>query len=222
MHVHAHHQHAHFCHVFSWLTTAGKRFANMSSGGRLDWEMWREGHDHDVGRAGTWRILEAETGLVDIGKLFLVLRLWEPCTYVVNSLACRDVKHKKQSCRSSRTSVTPTRVCLCGFSTMFPPLYKGKGDSFVSLFSPFLPFYIPGSACIRCTCLEKLCVCHTIVRPSAAVCSSVPHLNNTKDTPPTHLTSAAGFRSFFSSAKFCIWVFSVEAPVQVDGGVHVL
>lgn len=52
MHVHAHHQHAHFLSVFSSLTTVVKRFTNMSRGGRVNGELWREGHDHDGGGGG--------------------------------------------------------------------------------------------------------------------------------------------------------------------------
>lgn len=52
MHVHAHHQHAHFLSVFSSLATVVKGFTDMSSGGGLKEELWREGHGHDVGGGG--------------------------------------------------------------------------------------------------------------------------------------------------------------------------
>lgn len=193
MHVHAHHQHAHTCSVFRWLATARRRFANMSSAGRLNGELWREEHDRDVGGADTGRTLEAKTGLAHPGEPSLALSPGEPCTYVETRSACSDVKHKKQSCRSSRTSVTPTRVCLCGFSMMFPPLYKGKGDSFVSLFFSVSTFLSSWFCLCRVFMYEEaLCL-----GPLAAGCTSLLHLNPTGGAPHTHLTSAARFRSFF-------------------------
>lgn len=39
-----------------------------------------------------------------------------------SNLAFSNVKHKKQSCRTRRTSVTRTFVSLHGFGVMFPPL----------------------------------------------------------------------------------------------------
>lgn len=57
-------------------------------------------------------------------------------------MAFSNVKHKKQSCRTCRTSVTRTFVSLYGFSVMFPPPGEERfwTLSFVTVFFFFFLF----------------------------------------------------------------------------------
>lgn len=86
-------------------------------------------------------------------------------------MAFSNVKHKKQSCRTCRTSVTRTFVSLYGFSVMFPPPGEERfwTLSFVTvIFFPFFffrcvsTFLILDSGCIvfdvHCTFTKMHCV----------------------------------------------------------------
>lgn len=92
-----------------------------------------------------------------------------PVNMWYSNMAFSNVKHKKQSCRTCRTSVTQTFVSLYGFSVMFPPLGKECfwTLSFVTGFFFFFfccvsTFLILDSGCIvfdvHCTFTEMHCV----------------------------------------------------------------
>lgn len=66
---------------------------------------------------------------------------WEkPVNMWYSNMAFSNVKHKKQSCRTRRTSVTQTLVSLYGVSVMYPPLGKERFRtlSFVTVFFFFM------------------------------------------------------------------------------------
>lgn len=65
MHVHAHHQHAHVLSVFSLLATVVKRFTNMSSGGRLNGELWREEEEEEKDKDEGYRKQKLHQGTRD-------------------------------------------------------------------------------------------------------------------------------------------------------------
>lgn len=50
----------------------------------------------------------------------------KPVNMWYSNMAFSNVKHKKQSCRTCRTSVTQTFVSFHGFSVTFPPLGKER------------------------------------------------------------------------------------------------
>lgn len=53
-----------------------------------------------------------------------------PVNMWYSNMAFSNVKHKKQSCRTCRTTFTQTLVSLYGFSVMFLPLGKDICNSF--------------------------------------------------------------------------------------------
>lgn len=86
-----------------------------------------------------------------------------------SNMAFSNVKHKKQSCRTCRTSVTQTFVSLHGFSVMFPPLGQERSWTFSFVTSSLFffslvvsTFLILDSGCIvfdvHCTFRETHCV----------------------------------------------------------------
>lgn len=97
----------------------------------------------------------------------------KPVNMWYSNMDFSNVKHKKQSCRTCRTSVTQTFVSLYGFSVMYPPLGKECfwTLSFVTgFFFFFLCFYFFNSRfwlySIWCTLYiygDALCTVHSTI-----------------------------------------------------------
>lgn len=97
----------------------------------------------------------------------------KPVNMWYSNMAFSNVKHKKQSCRTCRTSVTQTLVSLCGFSVMYPPLSKERCRtlSFVTVFFFFLlcfyffnsQFWLYSISCTLYIYGDALCTVHCTI-----------------------------------------------------------
>lgn len=109
-------------------------------------------------------------------------------------MAFSNVKHKRQSCRTCRTSVTQTFVSLYGFSVMFPPPGEERfwTLSFVTVFSFFFfrcvsTFLILDSGCIvfdvHCTFTKMHCVLCIALFSVMSGLSPLGQLHHSADFP---------------------------------------
>lgn len=197
MHVHAHHQQnrqTHFLSVFSLWSTTARRFQqterppapeglwiqNVRGTDTMKENM--KGKVDKVGNIRRWRrTMKEKNGSVDSRTEGFGLRRErvrdtqeKPVNMWYSNMAFSNVKHKKQSCRTCRTSVTQTFVSLYGFSVMYPPLGKERlwTLSFVTGFFLFLSlcFYFFNSRfwlySIWCTLYiygDALCTVHCTI-----------------------------------------------------------
>lgn len=235
MHVHAHHQQnqrTHFLSVFSlWSTTPDRKLKTSCTLRPLDTECERDRHDERVRmkrksvieRVGNtvywdgegqwkgrmdqwtwgWKVFRWRTGRVRDDRE-------KPVNMCYSNMDCSNVKHKKQSCRTCRTSVTQTFVSLYGFNVMYPPLGKECfwTLSFVTGYFFFLfcvsTFLILDSGCIvfdvHCTFTEMHCVLYIALFSVSCQAFAMVHLTSSL-TIPVHTWDTQCLHSDFQNSN---------------------
>lgn len=156
----------------------------------------------------------------------------KPVNMWYSNMAFSNVKHKKQSCRTCRMSVTQTFVSLYGFSVMYPPLGKERfwTLSFVTVFFLFLLlcFYFFNSwfwlYSIWCTLYiygDALCTVHCTIFCVMSGLSPLGQPHFLTKSPPltthknTHRISALRLSKFISQLQtLLLWNIGYELSVE--------